>query len=270
MSPYECTTNIDIFPLIQQQLQCCPSIPGPTGAPGKSITGPTGAQGESITGPTGPPGIDIDLDGCGAGAIGQPGPPFEGDLLQWRESQSAWVTEPGRWNDLRIPLTATRGGGVREPSFEVFRTDGVGSLGVFLYFFSHNQQQELFFSAQLDHSYDEGTDLEPHLHVTMKSVATGTAKWGLEYTFANVNDVFPTTSTNTGSITIVAGDQYRHKIVGLGTISGASLKISSMVNCRIYRDVSDPGDTLNDEMGLMEVDFHYQMCGNGSTQTFIK
>ena len=90
------------------------------------------------------------------------------------------------------------------------------------------------------------------------------------YTISNVNEVFPLTVTNTGSITIDPVDQYRHRVVGLGTISGANLRISSMVNCRIYRDVSDVNDTLNADMGLMEIDFHYQMCGNGSTDMFIK
>ncbi len=53
--------------------------------------------------------------------------------------------------------------------------------------------------------------------------------------------------------------------IGTGIVGTGKL-ISSMLICRVYR----PADTYNASVGLMEIDFHYQMCGTGSGTPFFK
>jgi hypothetical protein len=214
---------------------------------------------------------DVTIGGCGTGATGQTGPPYEGDILQFNASTQEWVTEPGLWEDLRVPVTSTARQGSNDPSFSRFRTNGAGSQGVFLYYFSSTVEEELYFTVQLPHSYDEGTNLEPHVHFICSTTgATGTVVWGLEYTWSNVLEVFGNTTLITGTATVGPTDTNRHLICELPTMDGTGKKLSSMIICRVYRASTSPSDTLNTEAGLMEIDFHYKMCGMGSTQEYVK
>ena len=53
-------------------------------------------------------------------------------------------------------------------------------------------------------------------------------------------------------------------------MNGAGKKISSMVVCRVFRNTSNANDTYSGDVGLLEIDFHYMQCGNGSNQQYIK
>ncbi len=240
---------------------------GSTGATGATgARGPTGAKGlDTINGAT-----DVTLGGCGTGATGQTGPPYNGDVLQFVDNTSTWVTQPGLWQDMRVPVTATSRQGSNQPAFNPLRDNGSGSQGVYAYSFSPNIEQELFFGTQLSHTYAEGTDIRPHLHFTPSDNSAGNIVWGLEYTWTNVNDVFPTTTIITQVTSISVGSNRKHSIGALPVISGIGKKISSMLSCRVFRAANDPLDTYAADAFLLEIDFHFQQCGNGSTQLFIK
>ena len=124
---------------------------------------------------------------------------------------------------------------------------------------------------QLPHSYDEGSDLEPHVHFIPTTNGAGNVSWGLEYTWANVNDTFPVTVLITGVTAVTINTLLKHYICELPTMSGTGKKISSMLMCRVYRNVGgeSPG-AYNAGAGLLEIDFHYRQCGVGSTQQYFK
>jgi len=174
------------------------------------------------------------------------------------------------WEDLRVPTTATRRGGSRFPTLEKFLDDGLGSQGLYLERFSASSEEELYFSCQLPHSYKEGTDLEAHIHWGPETTATGNVIWGLEYAWANIGDPFPANSTiitATVPATTVAKD---HAVAELGNIDGTGKTISSMLNCRIFRQAAAGGDTYGGEAWLYEIDFHYQIDSLGSRQEYVK
>ena len=182
-----------------------------------------------------------------------------------------YLFTPTMWDDIRVPLTATKGGGIRDPDFVKFRDDGVGSTGVFAYSFDPTNEEELFFNVLIPHSYKLETDLKPHVHWATKTpTAVGTVKWGLEYTAVILNSAFSVDTIVTATYTFSADMQYAHLVTGLPNISGSGVltDVASMLICRVFRDAA--ADTYADDATLLEIDFHFEMDSVGSASDFAK
>lgn len=137
------------------------------------------------------------------------------------------------------------------------------SHGVYAYYFEKDSNEELFFSAQLPHTWLEGTGIEAHIHYIRPTSDTGTVVWGLEYTWSNMGDEFSETKT----IYTIDGEMetaFKHIYSSFGFINGEGKKLSSMLICRIFRDAENPLDTYNDDAGLLEIDFHIRNNSLGS------
>lgn len=149
-----------------------------------------------------------------------------------------------------------------------------GSRGVILKYFSPDNLNELYFTAQLPHEWNEGTELRPHLHwVPNADGGTGErVKWGFEYTWANVGETFGDTvvAETVGNAFNEDLIQNKHYVTQFAAMDGKNKKISSMIICRIFRDVEDAADTFPEFAGLLEFDFHYQVDSFGSRQEYIK
>lgn len=171
------------------------------------------------------------------------------------------------WEDLRVPLTSTRAA-ANSPGFAQLRDNGAGSVGVFASMFDKSSDEQLFFSAQIPHSYKENSDIKVHAHWCPTDTDTGTVLWGLEYTWANVDGVLPVTTLLVGTPQAASGTAFNHQLAEIGTISGTSKDISSMLVCRIYRDVS--GDDYDNDAALLEIDFHFRKNTLGSLQESSK
>lgn len=189
------------------------------------------------------------------------------------------------WEDLRVPLTASRPGPLNPPTLAKFLDNGAGSVGIYTCSFSYealaNKEEQLWFNAQLPHKYKQGTDIEVHIH--WSPAVTGglneLVKWGLEYGWKNIDGIFETstiifsdassasTATRSGDSTLIAK---KHYVSDIDTIAGSSKQISSLIGCRIFRNSSDPDDTLAQSVFGLEVDFHFQIDTVGSRQEYIK
>ena len=185
----------------------------------------------------------------------------------------AWVklSQNGdRWDDLRVSLDK----GSNAAYFDYFN----GSSGPQIWYFRNNEGVEaMSFTVQLPHGWKEGTTIYPHIHWMPKSTRSGNVEWNLEYAWANYNAVTPelfpaiTTATVTASGPFTAKS---HVITPLTSsnagIDGTGKKISSILICRIWRNSSNASDTYNDDAGVMFLDFHILMDGNGSHLPFTK
>ena len=180
------------------------------------------------------------------------------------------------WDDLRVPMTATKGGGINDPGFAQFKTDGSASTGVFIYWFDKAAEEELFFTAQIPHGYAPGTDLHAHVHWVPSATGGAGLKvtWALEYVWSNINGTYGNTTiihgdTATLDEDLVAG---KHYLTELGTITGTGKTLSSMLVGRVYRDAAAAlgTDDYDDDAGLLEIDFHYEIDAPGSRSEYIK
>jgi hypothetical protein len=182
------------------------------------------------------------------------------------------------WDDFLVNPDATSKGGSNAPTWGTrFKRDsGNTSQGVFLWMFSSSTEQEVYFTVQLPHKYKVGTNLLPHVHwTTVTGTPSGTdVVWGLEYTVVPIGGNSPTTTILTansliGSIGTPLGTG-QHLITSLGSISGAGIGISTILVCRLYRAASNGSDTFANEVGLLSMDFHYEIDTEGSRSEFTK
>ncbi|HEC60733.1 hypothetical protein LCGC14_0461060 [marine sediment metagenome] len=191
-----------------------------------------------------------------------------------------------RWDDLRVPLNSIKTGGVKDPTFTKWKDDGAGSRGIYDWHFAYQvvagNEEEVFFDTQLPHSYKEGADLNFHVHWTpLVSGAAGEfVKFGLEYTWVNINENFPANTTiiysdassaaaasTSGDGTLIHGKQYKTLFPA---ITGTGMRISSVLSCRFFRNSSHANDTLAQDVIIFDVDFHFEIDSLGSKTILIK
>ena len=182
---------------------------------------------------------------------------------------------------MRVPVNGVKlsGTGSNEPGFTVFKTNGSGSQGVFVYWFDASTEEEVYFACQMPHSWDGGI-LHPHVHWTPKTNADGTpaaqkVSWGLEYSWAGIGGDFANTAIVYGNAhqptdaNVVAGRHYLTEMDDITPTAGQK-GISSMLVCRLFRNATSVADdTYEHDAGLMEFDFHYSSTRLGSREETV-
>ncbi|GAH65568.1 unnamed protein product [marine sediment metagenome] len=181
------------------------------------------------------------------------------------------------FEDVRVPLAATKKGGLSDPDFVQFQDNGAASTGVYVWAFDPGGEEEMFFECQILHAYREGTTIYPHVHWAPdgNGGAGDVVSWGLEYTWANIGGDFGNTTiisanAHTPADAALVGD--RHYLTSLPVIVGAGKTISSMLSCRIFRDAAGVlrvDDYANDAF-LLEIDFHVEFNSLGSRTELVK
>jgi len=190
------------------------------------------------------------------------------------------------WEDARVSGLSTVRQGSRDPTLAQWLDDAGGtSIGIFLYWFADqavaDNQEEVFFAVQLSHGYKEEEDIVPHVHWT--PAANGGAgefvKWGLEYTWLNIdgtggNSVIVYTDASDAAAATTSGDASlvanKHYVSEFAALTGTGKEISSMLICRLFRNSSDGDDDYTDTAGLLEIDFHFKKESVGSTNEYTK
>eukprot|EP00899_Mesostigma_viride_P005309 jgi/Mesvir1/1477/Mv14460-RA.1 len=180
------------------------------------------------------------------------------------------VSDHPGWDDIKTPLTSVSVAGDNPPASVLITNLGGGANTVKLFANSFDtsnpQPKEMFINIQLPHAWKAGTELRPHVHFIKSGTGVGHVKFGLEYSWANVMEAFPTSSTvyMCTSAELTAADQYKHIIASRSTAGGTtkasivntSKRDSSMLMMRLFRNVNDAEDTLNEAVWALEFDIH--------------
>ena len=148
-----------------------------------------------------------------------------------------------------------------------------GTMG---YSFATNGMEQVFFSVQIPHAWEEGSDLYPHVHYAALDTVDGgtnadTVVWGLEYTWTNAFSTFPSTET-IYAYTVVKTENL-HTVVAFEnpiTPTSSQNKISSILMCRLFREPGNSRDTFRKEIILLQFDIHYKVNTLGSRTEWIK
>lgn len=176
------------------------------------------------------------------------------------------------WDDVRITPGAFNFSGTSDPTLSDWQP-GLSGATFKVYEFTNNDQ--VFFTVQIPHSYKEGSDLKPHVHWTPRTRGNeengNTVAWKLDYSLANVGDIFPSSSTVDLTDTCTGTDD-KHEISPQGTIDGSGISISSVLECRLYRDTGDTWvtNTAGNRPALLEFDIHFEIDTVGSRQILSK
>lgn len=172
------------------------------------------------------------------------------------------------WDDLLVPITTTKLGGSNDPTFAKVLDNGAGSHGVFGYKFSASTEQEVYFAVQFPHARKDGSDVYAHVHWLPTTTGAGSVVWGLEYSWASIEAVMPSTTIITVA-DAAAGVANTHQIAGFSAITGTGKTVSSMMLCRLFRKAADGSDTYGDDAVVLAVDFHIEQDKLGDEALYV-
>lgn len=184
-------------------------------------------------------------------------------------AQSGW-RELGvypKWDDLSVAAQDVKLHGVTDPDWQTL-TD---NLLVLAFDGAGIRDEEVFFAKQFPHGFDGVTAISPHIHWCPSDAAAGVVRWGLEYSWAAINAVFPSSTTDyVNASTPEAANQ--HTLSSFADIDvPASIGLSSMIVCRLFRHGSNAADTYNNKDAFfLEFDFHIKSDSDGSTEEYTK
>lgn len=180
-----------------------------------------------------------------------------------------------QWDDV-YPSSVTVGVGATAPTFSAYS----GNLKAYE-FTGSVSNKELHIGFQIYHSYKEGSNISPHIHLYIPNNGVGgTIIFDMEYDWANVDDTGAiTTTTLTGTLTLPADSTIRKNVIfsfnGTGSpggtstpITGTGKKISSVFMTRLVR--RQDLDTFAGSVWLKSADIHIEKDMIGSRQTLIK
>jgi hypothetical protein len=178
------------------------------------------------------------------------------------------------WEDLRVPVNALKVPTVNPP---VWTDYSAGQLLAFETTEVAGNEEQVFFTVQIPHSYRLGSDIIPHVHwvpAVDTTDATEGVRWGLEYEWVNMEGTFSTTDTIYALETLTKGACINtHQLTSFSAITGSGKGISSMLVCRLFRNSSNGADTYDGAGAnalLLEIDFHYEIDTIGSRSSTAK
>lgn len=178
------------------------------------------------------------------------------------------------YNDFVVPTNAAKSGG-NAPDWQVFRNNGAGSPGVYVWAYDNNaasSEDELFLTIQIPHDYKLGSPIYPHLHWSPLTNDAGVVTWGLEYTWVDYQSTFAATTILTANSESFSNAQYAHFITEFGAIipTGDQDGISSILCVRLFRNSSASADTYTGKAALLSFDIHYEANTIGSRTEYSK
>jgi len=137
-------------------------------------------------------------------------------------------------------------------------------------YFSAIAVNVIYFVVQMPHDYQEGTDLEFHIHIAHPDANAGDSRWYCTYSWANVGDDFAV-PLNGFVIHASPLDADEHEQVEvIPVINGAGMSIDSVILCSISRIGTALDDTYPSDISLFSADFIYQADTMGSRGQFTK
>ena len=138
---------------------------------------------------------------------------------------------------------------------------------------STSTNYKIRFNCQISHKYWEGKDIHFHGHfLNVNSTASKDVKFKLTYGWANIDDTFPASGTNTiTEIFTLPTTSRKHHLLDFSTsLTGTNKKISSILMCQLER-VADSDDTYtSDDLYMIGLDYHVPMNTLGSREEDTK
>ncbi len=174
------------------------------------------------------------------------------------------VFEPPIWTDLSIAMAQARTPASLAPTWSPYKGTQVPA-------YSPTQVNVLYFSAQLPHSYKEGTNIEFHIHIAYPDAVAGNSVWYFTYSWANDGEAFPDPTLSPQVIIASPGVvDYHQRAEIIASMNGIGKKISSVLLCSIQRTGTSLDDNYGNVIYLTSADFHFQQDTLGSRLQNVK
>lgn len=171
------------------------------------------------------------------------------------------------WDDV-YPSSVSIGVGGTAPAFTAYS----GNMKAYE-FTGGVTNKEMHIGYQLFHSYKQGSNITPHLHLYVPNNGSGgTVTFDMEYHWDNIGDTGAlVTSTLSGTITLAANSTIYHNQIFAYTgtpITGTNKNISSIFMTKITR--RQDTDTFAGSVWLLSADIHIEKDTIGSRTATAK
>lgn len=128
------------------------------------------------------------------------------------------------------------------------------------YLFIDGSVSETYVNWDVPFNWATGTDLYAAIHWSPgSSTATGTVRWGLEFTAAAVNGTFGDTNTFYVDSTVSTSSAWKHIQAVSAPYPGSGAVPNQRFLIRLYRDGASGTDTFANGAYLIGIDFYYQV-----------
>lgn len=171
------------------------------------------------------------------------------------------------WEDCRVAVNNVKVPATKNPDWVAYKGGLVLSFGAEVI---EGNEEEVYFMIQLPHAIKEGSTIKPHVHWVAKTdEASKAVRWGMSYSFANIDATFPDETTIHVN-TATNNDADKHLVGYFPDIELTSMKISSMLIIKLFRNSSSVSDTYTGEAYLLEFDIHIEINTIGSREVLVK
>lgn len=173
--------------------------------------------------------------------------------------------EDGMYNDWNYPVSTLGFGSGSNPdiidlastNLEVAAFDGSSTT------------EEVSGVVEINHNYEEGTDIVPHIHWYPTTADSGTVRWQLEYTILYSGDT-ASTSTTIAIDDATDSTAWKGALTNFAAIDGTGLTIGGQIHFRLFRDPTHTNDTYGADAAAATLGFHYKADTIGSKTTSSK
>jgi len=203
--------------------------------------------------------------------------PYQSNAAGWANNTTTIVTNLNvifngnitlnntAFDDEKIPLLSVAAGGVKPAVEKKF----VNNTYAFMFEnVAANNEEELYGSLQMSHSYKLNSTIECHLHWSPTTTNVGNVSWQLESTYADIGSVFPTTNINNCTGT-TNGTAYAHYLCDFHNTARFNL-ISGILMLRVVRRSGLATDTYTGDAAGLSLDCHYEKDTLGSDAEYAK
>jgi hypothetical protein len=166
-------------------------------------------------------------------------------------------------DDLQVNISSVRLPASGSPTWTAYKDS-------FVLAFDPEQDNIIYFAAQLPHKYQDNSDIDFHLHVVYPDSNAGNTIWNFTYSWANINEDFPAATTLAQVSFAASRDADKHTIHEFTTIkpSGNSKTLSSILLCSLEREGSFEEDDYESNIYLVALDFHVKLDKLGSKEEY--
>lgn len=163
------------------------------------------------------------------------------------------------YDDISISGMSFAPGGAAAPDIIDFVTPNLKVYG----FNGGGTVERLYITSESKHEYEEGSELEFHVHWTPTTTGAGNVKWQAYVSWMSVDGIFSAPTLLTG-VSPARGQAWQNTYITLGTIPGAGMTINSQLVIQIFRDPGDAQDTYASDAAFIAFGIHYKKDTVGS------
>lgn len=167
------------------------------------------------------------------------------------------------WDDVVVNLSNIKAPASDPPTWRAYK-------GCELPAFRAGGTNAMYFTAQIPHSWKEGSTIGFHIHVAYPDNGAGNSRWTFTYAWASVGSNFPAAATSETLNFASPTTADRHALHTFTDIVGTGQTISSVLLCSISRIGENAADTYGSDIYAISADFHVEKDTMGSKTATAK